>query len=127
MIRRRPTTLAPDTVRPIIASADLERLRTSYTEQLDAEVIHRHPDDGPAFYVEVPDVDALLPQVPGFGGESTSGADDMPWRQRVAHIRDPGGHVFNPAQPLRPATPAHFVTVTFRPHRDRGIPSRRAG
>jgi predicted enzyme related to lactoylglutathione lyase len=114
----------PDTVRPIIVSHDLERLRTFYTELLGAAEIYRYPEDGPAFYVglrlgdselglssdqnvvpgdpgrmllsiEVPDVDALLPRVAELGGTATSGANDMPWGQRVAHIKDPDGNVVN--------------------------------
>ena len=117
----------PDTVRPIIVSADLERLRSFYVELLGAEQIYRYPEDGAAFYVglrigdselglsaddgvvpgdpgrmllsiEVPDVDALLPRVAGLGGQATSGANDMPWGQRVAHIKDPDGNVVNLTQ-----------------------------
>jgi predicted enzyme related to lactoylglutathione lyase len=119
----------PDTVRPIVVSADLERLRTFYTSLLGAEQIFRYPDDGDAFYVglrigdselglssdsgvtpgdpgrmllsiEVTDVDALLPKVEGLGGTATSGANDMPWGQRVAHIKDPDGNVVNLTQQL---------------------------
>jgi predicted enzyme related to lactoylglutathione lyase len=50
--------------------------------------------------IEVPDVDVLLPNVSGLGGESTSGANDMPWGQRVAHIKDPDGNVVNLTQTL---------------------------
>jgi predicted enzyme related to lactoylglutathione lyase len=81
---------------------------------------HAQPDDGPVFYVglalgdsepglssdasvvpgepgrmllsvEVPDVDALLPKVEPLGGQAPSPANDMPWGQRVAHIRTPTG------------------------------------
>ena len=117
------------TVRPIIVTADLDRLLTFYTELLGAEEVQRFPEDGPVFYVgltlgdselglstdaavvagppgrmllsiEVADVDALLPTVAGLGGESTSGANDMPWGQRVAHIKDPDGNVLNLTQQL---------------------------
>jgi predicted enzyme related to lactoylglutathione lyase len=117
------------TVRPIIVTADLDRLLTFYTELLGAEEVQRFPEDGPVFYVrltlgnselglstdtsvvagppgrmllsiEVADVDALLPLVAGLGGESTSGANDMPWGQRVAHIKDPDGNVVNLTQQL---------------------------
>ena len=50
--------------------------------------------------IEVPDVDALLPRVAGLGGTATSGANDMPWGQRVAHITDPDGNVVNLTQTL---------------------------
>jgi predicted enzyme related to lactoylglutathione lyase len=113
-----------NTVRPIIVSNDLDRLVAFYTGLLGAEEVMRFPDDGPTFYVglrlgdselglssddsvvpgspgrmllsiEVDDVDALLAKVEGLGGEATSGANDMPWGQRVAHIKDPDGNVVN--------------------------------
>jgi predicted enzyme related to lactoylglutathione lyase len=119
----------PSTIRPIIVSNDLDRLRAFYTGLLGAEQIFRYPDEGDAFYVglqlgdsefglssdsgvspgdpgrmllsiEVPDVDALLPEVAGLGGTATSGANDMPWGQRVAHITDPDGNVVNLTQQL---------------------------
>jgi predicted enzyme related to lactoylglutathione lyase len=127
-----PTDLGvpvPVTIRPIIVSADLERLLGFYTGLLGATEVMRFPEDGPVFYVglelggselglsaddgvspgapgrmllsiEVPDVDALLPQVEGLGGTATSGANDMPWGQRVAHIKDPDGNVVNLTQQL---------------------------
>jgi uncharacterized glyoxalase superfamily protein PhnB len=114
----------PATIRPIIVTADLDRLLAFYTGLLGAQEVMRFPEDGPVFYVgltigdselglsaddsvvagapgrmllsiEVPDVDALLPRVAEFGGTSTSDADDMPWGQRVAHIKDPDGNVVN--------------------------------
>jgi len=117
------------TIRPIIVTSDLDRLLRFYTRLLGATEVMRFPENGPAFYVglalgdselglssdesvvsgapgrmllsiEVPDVDALLPQVPALGGESTSGANDMPWGQRVAHIKDPDGNVVNLTQEL---------------------------
>ena len=114
---------------PIISTPDLARMRRFYESVLGATLIRRVPEDGPVFYVglelggselglssddgvspgdpgrmllsiEVPDVDALLPQVEGFGGTATSGANDMPWGQRVAHIKDPDGNVVNLTQQL---------------------------
>ena len=118
-----------DTVRPILVSADLERLRSFYASLLGAEEVFRYPEDGDVFYVglrlgdselgmasnsevtpgdpgrvllsiDVPDVDALLPRVEDLGGTATSGANDMPWGQRVAHIKDPDGNVVNLTQQL---------------------------
>ena len=37
----------------------------------------------------------LLPRVHGLGGEVTGGPTDMPWGQRVAHIKDPDGNAVN--------------------------------
>ena len=119
----------PATIRPVIVTNDLDRLLAFYTRLLGAKEVMRFPEDGPVFYVglslgdselglssdadvqpgspgrmllsiEVPDVDALLPNVSGLGGESTSGANDMPWGQRVAHIKDPDGNVVNLTQTL---------------------------
>ena len=119
----------PATIRPIIVSADLDRLQAFYTRLLGAEEIMRFPAEGPVFYVglsignselglssddsvvagdpgrmllsiEVPDVDALLPRVEELGGTGGAGANDMPWGQRVAHIKDPDGNVVNLTQTL---------------------------
>jgi predicted enzyme related to lactoylglutathione lyase len=122
-------TPMPATIRPVIVTNDLDRLLAFYTGLLGAKEVIRFPEDGPVFYVglslgdselglssdadiqpgspgrmllsiEVPDVDVLLPNVSGLGGESTIGANDMPWGQRVAHIKDPDGNVVNLTQTL---------------------------
>jgi predicted enzyme related to lactoylglutathione lyase len=119
----------PPTIRPIIVTHDLERLRAFYTSLLGAEENFRYPEDGPLFYVglrlgdsdlglsadssvepgapgrmllsiEVADVDAVLPRVEQLGGEAPGPANDMPWGQRVAHIKDPDGNVVNLTQQL---------------------------
>jgi predicted enzyme related to lactoylglutathione lyase len=119
----------PATIRPIVVTNDLERLLAFYTGLLGAEEVMRFPDDGPVFYVgltlgdselglssdagvvpgdpgrmllsiEVPDVDAVLPKVEGLGGTAPGPANDMPWGQRVAHIKDPDGNVVNLTQQL---------------------------
>ena len=119
----------PVTVRPIIVTADLDRLLAFYTGLLGAEEVMRFPDDGPVFYVglelrdsqlgissdasvvpgdpgrmllsiEVADVDALLPRVEKLGGQAPGPANDMPWGQRVAHVKDPDGNVVNLTQEL---------------------------
>ena len=41
----------PGTIRPIIVTADLDRLLAFYTELLGATEVMRYPDDGPIFYV----------------------------------------------------------------------------
>jgi len=117
----------PATVRPIIVTADLERLLAFYTALLGAREVSRYPDDGPAFSVvlalgdselnlvgdsrvepgspgrmllsiEVPDVNALLERVASLGGHVEGPANDMPWGQRVAHIGDPDGNDVNLTQ-----------------------------
>ena len=119
----------PATIRPIIVTADLDRLLAFYTELLGATEVMRFPADGPLFYVglelgnselglssdasvvagdpgrmllsiDVPDVDALLPRVGALGGTGGDGANDMPWGQRVAHIKDPDGNVVDLTQTL---------------------------
>jgi predicted enzyme related to lactoylglutathione lyase len=119
----------PSTIRPVIVTHDIERLTAFYTALLSASHSMRYPEDGPAFYIglqvgnselglssaaevspgdpgrillsiEVPDVDAVLPRVIELGGTADSGANDMPWGQRVAHIKDPDGNVVNLTQDL---------------------------
>ena len=119
----------PATIRPIVVTADLPRLLAFYTQLLGARELMRFPEDGPVFYVglalgdselgissdasvvsgepgrmllsiEVTDVDALLPKVAALGGTAASDAHDMPWGQRVAHIKDPDGNVVNLTQQL---------------------------
>jgi predicted enzyme related to lactoylglutathione lyase len=119
----------PATIRPILVSADLDRLLAFYTGLLGATELRRFPDDGPVFSVDlvvgsselvlvsddsvvpgapgrvllsidVDDVDSLLPQVGALGGEVSSPPNDMPWGQRVAHIKDPDGNAVNLTQDL---------------------------
>src|SRR3954452_1945541 len=114
----------PSTIRPIIVTNDLERLLAFYRELLGAEEGLRFPDDGSVFYVgltlgdselgissdasivpgdpgrmllslEVPHGDALLSKVEGLGCTLTGRPNDMPWGQRVAHIKDPDGNLVN--------------------------------
>jgi predicted enzyme related to lactoylglutathione lyase len=119
----------PTTIRPIIVTNDIERLHAFYATLLGAAQIYRYPEEGAPFYIglqlgdselglasdsgvtpgdpgrlllsiEVPDVDATLPQVEGLGGHAPGPANDMPWGQRVAHITDPDGNVVNLTQQL---------------------------
>ncbi|MCW2701285.1 MAG: Glyoxalase/bleomycin resistance protein/dioxygenase [Blastococcus sp.] len=55
--------------------------------------------------VEVDDVDALLPRVPGRCGAVQGPSNDMPWGQRVAHVSDPDGNAVNLTQQLRAGCP----------------------
>ena len=119
----------PPTIRPIIVTNDVERLHTFYSSLLGAEETLRYPDEGAVFYlglrigdpelglssdagvvpgepgrmllsIEVPDVGAVLPRVDDLGGTASAPANDMPWGQRVAHIKDPDGKVVNLTQQL---------------------------
>jgi len=114
----------PSTIRPVIVTPDVDRLVTFYTSLFGATEVMRFPEDGPLFYVglqlgdselgisadtgvsleglgrmllsiEVDDVDALLPRVAELGGTVQTPPNDMPWGQRVAHIKDPDGNVVN--------------------------------
>jgi predicted enzyme related to lactoylglutathione lyase len=119
----------PVTAHPIVVTPDVERLRAFYAGLLGAEVAQRVPESGDVFYLElrvdgfrlgltqvsdavpgepgrvllsvdVPDVEALLPRVAELGGRRTGGPTDMPWDQRVAHLRDPDGNAINLTQAL---------------------------
>lgn len=119
----------PSAVQAILTTADLDRLLRFYTELFGAEQVERVPEEGPAFYlglrigdsdlglvsddtatggepgrilisVEVADVDALLGQVEAVGGHVQGPPNNMPWGQRVAHVRDPDGNAVNLTQQL---------------------------
>ncbi|MDQ1661632.1 MAG: hypothetical protein QOJ68_1612 [Blastococcus sp.] len=119
----------PSSIRPVIVTRDLERLRTFYSSLLGADEIMRFPEDGPLFYVglragdaelglaangevslnstgrvlldlTVADVEALLPRVEELGGRVQGPPNDMPWGQRVAHVTDPDGNPINLTQVL---------------------------
>ncbi|SDN71750.1 VOC family protein [Geodermatophilus sp. DSM 45219] len=114
----------PSSVIPMIVTHDLERLARFYTGVAGATEDTRTPEDGPTFYLglrigdselgvvadgsvegspagrillslEVPDVDAALARVESLGGEAPAPANDMPWGQRVAHVKDPDGNPLN--------------------------------
>ncbi|MER5599240.1 VOC family protein [Streptomyces sp. NPDC002265] len=116
------------TIQPVILTADLDVLLGFYTELFGAEQIFRVPEEGPAFYVglrigdsdlglvakadpeagaaprmllsiAVDDVDETLGRVEALGGSTGGGPNDMPWGQRVAHIKDPEGNPVNLTQP----------------------------
>ena len=101
-----------------------------YSGLLGANETRRVPEEGPVFFVglrignsdlgmvsdssaagapagkvllsiEVRDVDVLIPRVAGLGGEVTGGPTDMPWGQRVAHIKDPDGNAIHLPSPVR--------------------------
>ena len=113
----------------MLITPDLDRLLTFYGRLLGARGVERMPAEGPAFYVgvrlgdsdlglvadgsadlsapqrtilsvEVPDVDGLLHQVTELGGTVLSPPSDMPWGQRVVHLRDPDGNAVNLTQEI---------------------------
>ncbi|SFT56496.1 hypothetical protein SAMN05660657_01579 [Geodermatophilus amargosae] len=114
----------PSSVQPMLVTSDPERLVRFYVGVASAVLTQRVPDDGPVFFqglrigdsdlgvvadaevpagspgrvlvsIEVDDVDAALPRVPELGGEVQAPPTDMPWGQRVAHVRDPDGNAVN--------------------------------
>ncbi|MFF3304417.1 VOC family protein [Streptomyces sp. NPDC001741] len=117
------------TIQPVILTADMDVLLGFYTSLFGAEEIFRVPEAGPAFYlglrigdtdlglvakenpgtgaaprillsIGVADVDETLARVEPLGGSVSGGPNDMPWGQRVAHIKDPDGNPVNLTQPL---------------------------
>ena len=117
------------TVRAIIVTPRPERLLAFYVEVLGAREVERMPAEGPPFYVglrlgdsdlgvvtdaavdldapqrmllsiEVPAVDPLLDRVAEVGGTVLGPPSDMPWGQRVVHLRDPDGNAVNLTQDL---------------------------
>jgi predicted enzyme related to lactoylglutathione lyase len=119
----------PVTVHPLLLSPDIERLRVFYAGLLAAEISQRFPEEGEVFSLElrvdgfrlglvqvgdvvagepgrvllsidVEDVDALLPRIALLGGRVTGGPTDMPWGQRVLHVRDPDGNAVNLNSPV---------------------------
>ena len=114
----------PSSVTPVVVTHDLERLARFYTGVAGATEDSRTPEEGPTFHLrlrvgdselgmladgsvedapagrvllslEVPDVDAALARVESLGGEAPAPANDMPWGQRVAHVKDPDGNAVN--------------------------------
>ncbi|MEU3737989.1 MULTISPECIES: VOC family protein [unclassified Streptomyces] len=117
----------PAAIQPMIITPDLDRLLRFYQELLGAVEVSRTPEEGPAFFVDlrigdselgvvsdtsvpldspqrillsvaVQAVDDLLERVDSLGGEALGPANDMPWGQRVAHIKDPDGNAVNLTQ-----------------------------
>jgi len=117
-------------VRPILRTADIDRLRDYYVAVFGATIVQHVPPDGPAFYlglaigdgglglvdddphagpdspqpvmldVEVESVDALRSVVEDAGGRVFGAPKDMPWGMRVMHTADPDGNAVNLSQHL---------------------------
>ncbi|MFJ2766507.1 VOC family protein [Streptomyces sp. NPDC087300] len=119
----------PATIQPIIVTPDVDHLVSFYRELLGAEVAERTPEEGEVFFVlltldgselgivanaaaatgtpgrillsvRVEAVDDLLKRVEPLGGTVLGEPNDMPWGQRVAHIKDPDGNAVNLTQTI---------------------------
>lgn len=119
----------PTAIQPIIVTPDVDRLVSFYRELLGADEAERYPEDDEVFFVQltldgaelgivanaatergapgrivlsvrVEGVDDLLKRVEPLGGTVSGEPNDMPWGQRVAHIKDPDGNVVNLCQAL---------------------------
>jgi predicted enzyme related to lactoylglutathione lyase len=117
------------TIQPVIVTAHHDVLRDFYTKLFGAQEVSRVPEGGPVFYlglrigdtdlglvarddagdgaaprillsIGVDDVDETLGRVTALGGSVGGGPTDMPWGQRVAHIKDPDGNPLNLTQPV---------------------------
>ncbi|MBB4981796.1 MULTISPECIES: VOC family protein [Streptomyces] len=117
------------TIQPVIVTAHHDVLRDFYTKLFGAQEVSRVPEEGPVFYlglrigdtdlglvarddagdgaaprillsIGVDDVDETLGRVTALGGSVGGGPTDMPWGQRVAHIKDPDGNPLNLTQPV---------------------------
>ncbi|MCX4425930.1 VOC family protein [Streptomyces mirabilis] len=117
------------TIQPVILTADQDVLLGFYTKLFGAEEIFRVPEEGAVFYlglrigdtdlglvaktdpgtgaasrillsIGVDDVDETLARVEALGGSVSGGPNDMPWGQRVGHIKDPDGNPVNLTQPI---------------------------
>ncbi|MQY14118.1 hypothetical protein SRB5_42800 [Streptomyces sp. RB5] len=117
------------TIQPVILTDHYDALVGFYTKLFGAEEIFRVPEKGPVFYlglrigdtdlglvvkadpgareeprillsIGVDDVDDTLGRVTALGGTISGGPNDMPWGQRVAHIKDPDGNPVNLTQPI---------------------------
>lgn len=117
------------TVQPVILTARHDVLLAFYTTLFGAHETFRVPEEGPPFYlglrigdtdlglvsktdlgagaaprillsIAVDDVDETLGRVEPLGGSVSGGPNDMPWGQRVAHIKAPDGNPVNLTQPI---------------------------
>ncbi|MEJ5945956.1 VOC family protein [Pseudokineococcus basanitobsidens] len=117
------------TVEPVVVTPDAGALASFYADLLDAEVVERTLETGPAFAVTlqvdglrltlvtdeevatgdpgrvllsigVEDVAAAVGRLEDLGGTVLARPQDMAWGERVAHAQDPDGNALNLTQPL---------------------------
>lgn len=114
---------------PITSTRDLSRLAAFYAQAFDAHETYRFPDEGEPAYValtvggarlgigsdpdattdpdqrtaiwlQTDDCDATVERAVAAGAELLGSATDMPWGERVAHLRDPDGNPLHLGQTL---------------------------
>jgi predicted enzyme related to lactoylglutathione lyase len=117
------------TIQPVILTGQPQRVIRFYTVLFAATETYRFPDGDAPFYVRlavggselgvvsdgkdapdseprlllsvaVDDVEAVLARVEQAGGAVLGPPNDMPWGQRVAHVKDPDGNLVNLTQDL---------------------------
>jgi catechol 2,3-dioxygenase-like lactoylglutathione lyase family enzyme len=78
-------------------------LRTTAADELVAPAPVAPSDAGAraVYSIEVDDVDTLVARLTERGVELLNGPMDRPWGIRTASFRDPGGHIWEVAQPVR--------------------------
>lgn len=117
------------TIQPIVVTPAIDRLLAFYEGLFGAVETSRTPEEGPPFFINlrvgdsdlglvsdadvelgaaqrmllsvaVADVNERVGHVEELGGQVLGPANDMPWGQRVAHIKDPDGNAVNLTQQL---------------------------
>ena len=80
-------------------------LKVSEAHELIAPATVASPDAGSRlqFTISVDDVDAMCAELSARGVELLNGPMDRPWGIRTASFRDPAGHLWEVAGPVRPA------------------------
>jgi catechol 2,3-dioxygenase-like lactoylglutathione lyase family enzyme len=83
-------------------NAQINLLKTSAAHDLIKPGVVASPGAGSRFQFTIPvdDVDAACADLAAHGVELLNGPMDRPWGIRTASFTDPGGHIWEIAQPL---------------------------
>ena len=83
-------------------STVINLLKTDAARELVAPSAVGRSDAGPRFQLTIPvaDVDATCADLSHLGVELLNGPMNRPWGIRTASFQDPGGHIWEIAQPL---------------------------
>ena len=84
-------------------STVINLLKADAARELVAPSAVGRSDAGPRFQLTIPvaDVDATCAQLGQLGVELLNGPMNRPWGIRTASFQDPGGHIWEIAQPLK--------------------------